>query len=329
MAKKRHQLTPEETAELFSELDETGVVDPLRAKDREARRREVKDAEKAGGAAAVENLLGLDRTRRRARAAKIDPLSNEDPSGSKTGEAISRTAIFAIIGVLVFIVGMQVVYGINRRLSTANLSESANRESVEHAMSSGVEWGNGFTQFPSEFTVDEADEKTGQIQVSVVDTDSKNELEMFSNSQIQASALATNALLNDKIDRVVYNVYALVDDSGAFQHDSFFGFLKASGTRRAMLTFVWTKSQSNGMSYIDWELKIVGMDDQMAEQIQKQVNSVSSLVDDSTLSSSKMDAQEDERELQQMLHGSEVFTGSRQNEKSLADVLAASRGGGQ
>ena len=113
----------------------------------------------------------------------------------------------------------------------------------------------------------------------VVDTDSRNELELLSNSQIQASALATNALLNDKINRVVYNVYTLVDDSGVFQHDSLFGFIPARGTRRAMLTFVWTKSQSGTPSNIDWELKIIGMDDDLAEAIQTQVNSVSSLAE--------------------------------------------------
>ena len=38
----------------------------------------------------------------------------------------------------------------------------------------------------------------------MLDTSSANELELLSNGQIQAAALATNALLNDKIDRVVY-----------------------------------------------------------------------------------------------------------------------------
>lgn len=326
MARKRRQLTSEEAAELFAELDETGVVDPLRERDRDARRKRVKDAEKTGGPAAVEVLLGRDSSRRRSRAHKVDPLSVQDPSGSKAGEAISRAAIIAILGVLVFVVGMQVVYGVSRRLNTANLSETANVDSVEHAMESGVEWGNGFTQFPTEFTVDEANEKTGQIEVSVVDTESKNELEMFSNSQIQASALATNALVNDKINRLVYNVYALVDKAGNFQHDSFFGFLRAQGTRRAMLTFIWTKNQSNGTSYIDWELKIIGMDDSMAEKIQTQVNAVSSLVDSSTLGSGKIDSQRDELGLQQRLHGTEVFEGGERS-KSLDDVLSDSRGG--
>ena len=185
--------------------------------------------------------------------------------------------------------GMQIVYGVSRRLNTANLSERTNVDTVSHAMESGVEWGNGFTQFPDDFTVDEASEKTGAVEVSVVDTDSRNELEILSNSQIQASALATNALLNDKINRVVYNVYALVDSKGAYQHDSLFGFVPARGTRRAMLTFVWTKSQSSTPSNIDWELKIIGMDDDRAEAIQKQVNSVSSLAEDPGATQAEID----------------------------------------
>ena len=208
---KRHNMTPDEAEELFSELDASG------------------------GATAVAEREAADRERSRARAGKIDPLSEQDPSGSQVGKTISRTAVVVILGVFVFVLGMQIVYGVSRRLNTANLSDRTNSETVEHAMESGVEWGNGFTQFPRDFTVDEASEKTGVVEVSVVDTDFRNELELLSNSQIQASALATNALLNEKINRVVYNVYALVDESGAFQHDSLFGFIPARGARRAML----------------------------------------------------------------------------------------------
>ena len=101
--------------------------------------------------------------------------------------------------------------------------------------------------------------------------------------------MATNALLNDKINRVVYNVYALVDSKGAYQHDSLFGFVPARGTRRAMLTFVWTKSQSSAPTNIDWELKIIGMDDDLAEAIQEQVNSVSSLTENPGATQSEID----------------------------------------
>ena len=294
MARKPN-MTPEQVTELFSELDEAGVVDPARA------------------------LGGSERRSRHADRVTVDPLSEDDPSGSKVGQTISRTAILVIVGVLVFIVGMQIVYGVNRRLNTANLSERADRNTVEQAMRSGVEWGNGFTQFPTRFTVDTADEKTGVIEVSVVDTDSTNELELLSNSQIQASALATNALLNDKINRVVYNVNALVNEDGAFQHDSFFGFVKAKGSRRAILTFIWTKTVSEASSNIDWELKIIGMDDKTAEAIQKQVNSVSSIAERPGATQAELDEDALEQERNQRLHGEEVFRGGAA-EKSPSDI---------
>ena len=294
MARKPN-MSPDEVSELFSEIDEAGVVDPARVKG------------------------GAKRRSRHADRVTVDPLSEDDPSGSKVGQTISRTAILVIVGVLVFIVGMQVVYGVNRRLNTANLSERADRNTVEQAMRSGVEWGNGFTQFPARFTVDAADEKSGAIEVSVVDTDSANELELLSNSQIQVSALATNALLNDKINRVVYNVYALVNDDGAFQHDSFFGFVKAKGTRRAILTFIWTKAASEASSNIDWELKIIGMDDQTAEAIQKQVNSVSSLTERPGATQAELDEDAQTYQHDQELHGEETLRGGAA-EKSPSDV---------
>lgn len=296
MAKKQ-KLTDDEVVELFSELDESGVIDPSLA------------AEKRG-----------EHPRRRGRHVVVDPLSEQDPSGSKVGKTISRTAGLVIAAALLLIVGMQVVYGVNRRLNTANLSDRTNIESVTHAMESGVEWGNGFTQFPERFTVDEANEKTGTVEVSVVDTDSKNELELLSNSQIQASALATNALLNDKINRMVYNVYTLVDDDGNFQHDSFFGFVPARGMRRAMLTFIWTKSQPSATSSIDWELKIIGMDDETAEAIQKQVNSVSSITEKPGVTQGELDDDRSEALMDVQLSGAEVQRGGAA-EKTPEDVV--------
>lgn len=289
---KRHNMTPDEAEELFSELDASGVLDPDRAAAREGRAKRRLFMRRTAGATAVAEREAADRERSRARAGKIDPLSEQDPSGSQVGKTISRTAVVVILGVFVFVLGMQIVYGVSRRLNTANLSDRTNSETVEHAMESGVEWGNGFTQFPQDFTVDEASEKTGVVEVSVVDTDFRNELELLSNSQIQASALATNALLNEKINRVVYNVYALVDESGVFQHDSLFGFIPARGARRAMLTFVWTKSQSSVPANIDWELKIIGMDDDLAEAIQEQVNSVSSLTENPGASQAEIDEEQ-------------------------------------
>ena len=236
------------------------------------------------------------------------------------GKTISRTAIAVILLVFVAIVGMQVIYGVNRRLSTANLSENVDRSTVEHALESGVEWGNGFTQFPQRYVVDEADERTGVVEVTVTDTDSRNELELLSSSQI-AAALATNALLNDKVDRVVYNVCAMVKKDGTFAHDRLFGLLPAKGSRRAMLTFIWTKDPSQYSNYIDWQLEIVGMDDATARKIQKQVNSVSSLIDDSELTQNQINEERDEMQREKLLHGSEIFRGGPR-EKGPADVEA-------
>lgn len=316
---KRSPLTADEATELFSELDDSGVVDPMRARDASKRRAARDRVREEGGAAAVNELESAHRRRRRAQQAKVDPLSTDDPSGSKAGEAITRTALLCIVGVLVFVLGMQVVYGVSRRLNTANLSERTTPKTVEHAMESGVEWGNGFTQFPSEFTVEEASERTGVVEVSVVDTTAKNELELLSDSQIQAAALATNALLNDKVDRVVYNVYVRLDDNGQFVHDRLFGFIKGQGTLHAMLTFIWTKGASD-TSNIDWELRIIGMDEEIADRIQEQVNSVSSLADSPELTQDDIDDERGEQQLESALHGSEVFTGG-EPDRTVEDVL--------
>lgn len=303
---KRQQLTPEEVSELFSEVDESGVLDPDRARDRK-RRLAARAAADQGDAEAMRSMAESDRKLR--RSAKIDPLSAEDPSGSKVGNTITRTSVGFIVVVLVLIVGMQVFYGVNRRLNTANLSESVTRATVSTALEYGLEWGNGFTQFPADYTVDRADQRSGELEVSVVDTSSKNELELLSNAQIQAAALATNALLNARMERVVYNVYAYVDDDGNIQCDHLLGLIPAQGTRRAILTFVWTKPSKGVTTSIDWELRIIGMDEQVTSRIQEQVNSVSSLIEDPTISQSELDDQAYEQMLERKLRGSEIFLG--------------------
>ena len=246
---KNNLLTPEEAEKLFSELDASGVV----ASDRPASDR----ARFARAAPAPRRWTRFRATTRPARMSARPSRAPRSPASCSCSCSSSAR---------------QVAYGVVRRLNTANLSERVDIETVSHAMESGVEWGDGFTQFPGEFVVDEADERAGVLEVSVTDVTSKNELELLSNSQIQASALSTNALLNEHIDRVVYNVFVLVDDAGNFAHDRFFGFVKAKGTRRAMLTFVWTKDDSSVSNYIDWQLRIIGMDDETTAKIQEQVN---------------------------------------------------------
>ena len=115
---------------------------------------------------------------------------------------------------------------------------------------------------------------------------------------------------SDKIDRVVYNVHAYIDEDSNIQHDSFFGMFPARGHQSAILTFVWTKSSSNATS-IDWKMRIVSMDDTIAERIQKQVNSVSSLIEDPVVSQTKIDEEKAERDLEHRLHGREIFRGGK------------------
>ena len=115
-------------------------------------------------------------------------------------------------------------------------------------------------------------------------------------------------MLNDKIDRVVYNVHAYIDEDSNIPHDSFFGMFPARGHQSAILTFVWTKSSSNATS-IDWKMRIVSMDDTIAERIQKQVNSVSSLIEDPSVSQTKIDEEKAERDLEHRLHGRELIRG--------------------
>ncbi len=319
---KNQQLTPEEVTELFSEVDASGVVDPSRVKTRKKRLKSWRAARSSGDEQAEERLTEEDRRSRTGRT--VDPLSDQDPSGSKVGNTISRFGVAFIVGIIVLVVGLQIGYGVMRRLNTANLSDTVNGETVSRAIEGGLEWGNGFTQFPRTFTVDEADERTGEVEVSVVSTDASNELELFSNSQIEAAALATNALLNDNINRVVYNVSALVNDDGNIVSEGPLSFMPVDGTERQIFTFVWTKNKAEASSNIDWELRIIGMDEEIAERIQKQVNSVSSLIETPSVDQSDVEANEDELALEQGLKGKDVYLGNDDG-KTLRDALDAAR----
>lgn len=319
--RKHDKLTSDEVAELFSEIDASGLVDPVRVRDREKRIGAWRAARHAGDREALERLDEEDRRSRVGRT--IDPLSDDDPSGSKVGSTISRFGIVLIVGVIVLVVGMQIGYGIMRRLNTANLSESVNVDTVRRALEGGVEWGNGFTQFPEEYTIVEADERTGVVEVDVVSTSSSNELELFSNSQLESSALATNALLNDNINRVVYNVATRVDENGDIVGDTWFSMGNETVATRDMFSFIWTKSRSGESSNIGWELRIVGMDEQVAQRIQEQVNSVSSIIETPGADQTDIDAQERELQMERDLMGSETYRGG-EPDRSLADVLEGS-----
>ncbi len=239
---KRPKLTPDEVRQLFSEIDETGNV----------------------------RLKGM-RSRRAGSQPDIDPLSGDDPSGSKVGRTITRIAVSFVVVILVVIVGAQLWYGVSRRFNTANLSRDASYDAVERALEGGVEWGNGFTQFPEEYSIGTASEELGIIEVSVIDTTSENDLELLAGSQIQATALATNALLNDKITKVVYNVSVYMNEEGEFQNSTFFGFVKPSGALRHMFTFTWTKSYARGSGDVNWDCHITLADQDIADRLKEQI----------------------------------------------------------
>ena len=301
---KKSQLTPEEVEDLFSRIDASGVVEPVRTRGGDVRRddsHEVEDGEPEDGSAAQGDSAG----KARRKVKRVDPLSDEDPSGSKVASSISRMGIAFIAGVIIFVVGMQVGYGVMRRLNTANLSDTVTTETVSNALEGGVEWGNGFTQFPEQFNVQEADERTGVVEVNVLSTDAENELELFSNSQIEAAALATNALLNDNINRVVYNVSAYVDGDG----NIVVGEESEAAPARLIFSFIWTKNRSEASSNINWELRIIGMDEDIAARIQTQVNSVSSLIETPSVDDTDIEAHEEELLDGQEEKGEEIYLG--------------------
>ena len=137
--KRSKWLTDDEVEALFATVDETGHSNTATA-EKEHRRR-----------------------RRKGVGLEVDPLSGKDPSGSNVGAVIARTAVAFVVVLLIAIVGAQVGYGVMRRSSTANLTASVTPQSVASALQGGVEWGNGFTQFPEDFSVQEADEATGRV----------------------------------------------------------------------------------------------------------------------------------------------------------------------
>ena len=238
-------LTADEAEALFSTVDHTGHSDEERARRQRAHRKE--------------KGVSLD----------IDPLSEDDPSGSNVGKVITKTAVSFVAIFLVLVVVGQVAFGVIRRSNTASLAEDANVRTVASALRGGVEWGDGFRQFPEDFSVQEADENTGRIEVTVIDTSSQNALDCFAGSQVQATAFGVNALLNPNIDTVVYHVNVHVGEDGKMQRSTLFGFLKPTGDVSSFMTFVWTKTQSE--SGVNFSCRITGIDDTVQEELRDQV----------------------------------------------------------
>lgn len=265
----KNDVTDAEIDEIFSALDERGVVDPNpRVRERERSKRE--------------------------QQAEVDPLSDKDPSGSNVGQTIARAAVMFVLVVLIAIVGSQIAFGVVRRLNTANLSERVDVESVERALEGGVSWGDGFTQFPDQYRINRADEKLGVIDITVIDTAAENETELLAGSQIQATALATNALLNEKIDKVVYHVCVYVDENDEYKQDRLFGFLPPTGEVKSVFTFIWTKNVSENPFALDWDCRIIGADNQIIGNIQDQINSASTPLASKNESADNQQAADDE-----------------------------------
>ncbi len=245
----RKAISAEEAEKLFETVDETGHANAGKAQAQHSHR--LKTGESIG----------------------IDPLSGEDPSGANTDRIITRSAIIFVSFFLVLVVFIQVGWGYVRRVTTTTLAENASRYTVVSALNMGVEWGGGFTQFPSEFTVQEADEHTHRIEITVTDSASSSELEAFATAQVQASALSVNALLNPNIDTVTYHVRVRRDASGHFQKSTFFGFLRPTGAATPFMTFVWTKTTAE--DGVRFDCSITGVDSETQERLRKVITSKS------------------------------------------------------
>lgn len=245
---QRNALSAEEAERLFGTVDETGHTNEETARSQRRRRGQ------------------------RGQGVDIDPLSDADPSGSNVEKVITRTAITFVIVLFVAVVALQVVTTVVRHASTANLAEDVNITNVATALQNGVEWGNGFTQFPTDYSVQEADENTHRIEVTVTDTSSKNALEAFSGAQIQAAAFSVNALLNPNINTVVYHVNVYEDENGKIQDAHLLGLVRPSGSMKTLMTFVWTKTTTVGGG-VRFNCIITGLDDATAAQLQKAITS--------------------------------------------------------
>jgi hypothetical protein len=255
MARKRSEApSASEVTKLFADVDETGHTNASTA------RKERHHRKKTG------------------KALDIDPLADEDPSGSNVEKIIRKVATTFVVVVLVLVIVAQVSCGVIRRARTADLSNDVSVRTVTAALEGGVEWGNGFTQFPDDYTVDEADETTGRIEVTVIDTSSADALECLSGSQIQATALAINSLLNPNINTVVYHVSVHEDANGKFQKSAALGLIKPTGDIKSFVTFTWTKNLADTNNGFSWSCTISGIDSDLAAKIKSQISNSSTTI---------------------------------------------------
>ena len=239
-------LTPEEAEALFATVDNSGHVNVERARMQQERREQY------------------------GHGVYVDPLSSDDPSGSNVGKILTRVAAVLVVLFVGGIVFMQIHVDNVRHQNTANLSNNVSVRTVADALTSGVEWGSGFTQFPQEFSVQEADQNTGRIEVTVVDNGSDSALLCFSNAQIQATALAVNSLLNPDINAVIYHVSVHVDENQKIQHSSLFGFLRPTGDLVPFMTYIWTKT-TTADGQVRFNCTVTGVDAELQETLRGQV----------------------------------------------------------
>ena len=241
-----NSLSAEEAEALFAKVDNSGHANEDSAEQQRRRREEL------------------------GHGVEVDPLTPADPSGSNVGALIQRTGVILMALVVGTIIFMQVYVIQARATNTANLSSNVSVLNVAAALDGGLEWGGGFTQFPADFSVQEADENTGRIEVTVVDTTSANALLCFSSSQIQATAFSINSLLNPRIDTVIYHVNVHVSEEGQIQKSSFFGFLRPTGDLSPFITFIWTKTTSaDGQAHFN--CMISGVDTELEETLRNQI----------------------------------------------------------
>ena len=306
MARKRDvklipkgSLNAEQAEELFGTVDETGHTNEETAR------------------------VQRKQQRSRGHGVDIDPLSDADPSGSNVGAKITRTAVGFVVVLLVSVIALQVITTLIRRASTADLAGNVNINTVNQALDHGVEWGTGFTQFPTDYSVQEADENTHRIEVTVTDTSSKNPLECFAGSQIQAAALAVNALLNQNINTVVYHVDVYEDEDGNVQQAGFFGLLKPSGSRKTLMTFIWSKTTTdNGVRF---NCSITGVDAKTAEQLH---DSITSSITPSTIFSSILGTGQNEGSEESSSDGPASSGSSATGSKEGAGTTGSTESGG-
>lgn len=248
LTRKPKSLSAQEAEELFSKVDNSGHTDEESAERQRKRRKE------------------------KGHGVDVDPLSTDDPSGSNVGSKIRRTAVVVLLLFVGIVVLTQVYVSAMRAEYTANLSNNVSVLTVAQALDGGVEWGNGFTQFSQEFSVQEADENTGRIEVTVIDTTSADALSCFSASQIQAAALSVNSLLNPNINTVIFHVNVYRGEDGEVRRSSFFSFFKPTGDLKPFITFIWTKNTTPG-GQVTLNCTISGVDDELQELLRDQITS--------------------------------------------------------